>query len=513
MEKYQDRSMGAGRVGCKICERSATQELTQDITLPDYQPEVKRLLSVDARVLSTDKFIGAGAAQLSGNIEYRILYMAPDGGIYSAKDVGEYQVSVPVEIPSEIDMGDGLVSLCDILPESTVGRVAAPRKLSLKCRLSAGMRLFGTRVLEERINGGGAGKLERLYKTVPALRLFTGKGDALELGDEILCETEESGLRVVMADATPCVNEAVAGSGCVNLRGEVLLKLICCRESENAVPYVQNRRIPFQCNVPVDGAEVNCMAYGKAVCTALAVTVEDGRLLCEVTVIPEAYAMRNEDISYTADLYATGAMTEGTYETMTLPHVLGVREGNFSLNSMLTLDEAGIRAGQTVVDLTMTPFSLELEDERGKYTVSGKCRCRALILGDGEGGMQEFEIPFRYVSDGEREPMSGYSVEVAPISVKWRMDGERLGIDAEMAVTLATHANARVAVFSGADITPAAEREAAYMVCYPSREDTLWSVAKRYSRSIDDIAAMNPLQELPAADAPESLAGVAYLLV
>ncbi len=513
MEKYQNQSMGSGRVGCKICERSAGQELTRDITLPDYQPEVKRLLSVDARVLSTDKYIGAGAAQLSGTMEYRILYMAPDGGIYSACDTGEYQISLPVEIPSEIDIGDGLICLCDILPESTVGRVAAPRKLSVKCRLSAGMRLFGTRVLEERINGGADGKIERLYKTVPAMRLFVGKGDAVELGDEILCETEESGLRVVSSGGSAIVNEAVAGSGCINCRGELLLKLLCCRESDNATPYVQNRRIPFQCSVPVDGAEVNCMAHAKAVCTVLTVTVEEGRLLCEATLIPEAYAMRNEELSYTADLYATDAETESKYDTMTLPHILSLQNGNFSLNSMLTLEEAGIRPGQTVADICITPFGVELSFDRGKYTVSGKCRCRALILGEGEGGMQEFEVPFRYVTDGEREEISGYTAEVCPISVKWRMDGERLGIDAEMSVTLSTHANTRVAIFSGADITPAEDRNAAYTVCYPSHEDTLWSIAKRYRRSIGDIALMNPLQELPSADAPESLAGVAYLLV
>ena len=50
-------------------------------------------------------------------------------------------------------------------------------------------------------------------------------------------------------------------------------------------------------------------------------------------------------------------------------------------------------------------------------------------------------------------------------------------------------------------------------ICYPSREDTLWSVAKRYRRSVDAVAEINSLAGAPSADSPESLAGVRYLLV
>ena len=53
----------------------------------------------------------------------------------------------------------------------------------------------------------------------------------------------------------------------------------------------------------------------------------------------------------------------------------------------------------------------------------------------------------------------------------------------------------------------------AYTICYPTRDDTLWSVAKRYHRALEEVVQKNHLSEATMADAAESLAGIRYLLV
>ena len=54
---------------------------------------------------------------------------------------------------------------------------------------------------------------------------------------------------------------------------------------------------------------------------------------------------------------------------------------------------------------------------------------------------------------------------------------------------------------------------AVYTVCYPSKDDTLWSVAKRYHTPVSLLSAKNTLAPAPAADTPASLAGVRFLMV
>jgi hypothetical protein len=51
------------------------------------------------------------------------------------------------------------------------------------------------------------------------------------------------------------------------------------------------------------------------------------------------------------------------------------------------------------------------------------------------------------------------------------------------------------------------------VICYPSAEDTLWSVAKRYRASVRDVVARNELPGAMDVAASESLAGVAFLMM
>ncbi len=515
MEYNQKTEALGARMQAAVCDRTVTTELASDFSLPDYQPEVKRLLRVRATVSPADKYIGAGNAELSGTVDYHILYAGNDGALYCANQTGEYRFSCPVEMTGDFDLGEGICCDVETVADTLSGRVVAPRRLSLKCRLRSRVRMYGTRVLEEHISGNtNDGELQRLKKHAQCARLFVGTSEAIQLGDEILCDAQAENLRVITADAEVYVNEAEAGSGCVNCRGEVALKLLTCMEGSEELPAVQLRKIPFSASVPVDGAEVNCDCIASGVCTELNITVEDGRILCEVAVRLNAHAQRNEELIYTCDLYSTKALTECRYENVLLPCAIKCTGGNFSLNTMLTLEEAGLRREQTVIDMILTPGALNLECENGRYIVTGRCRALAILWSGEEYGAQEFELPFRYETEGSEEEIKDYDCTVTPISCRARMDGERIAIDAEMYVNLATRTEQKHNLLTDAVIGEEIKAGgAAYTVCYPAREDTLWSVAKRYHRAVGEIAQMNPLSGSPAADSADSLDGVSYLLV
>ena len=57
-----------------INEKTVTTELSGDFTLPDYQPEIKRLLKVSAEVLPPQKYVGDSEGEISGGIDYYVLY-------------------------------------------------------------------------------------------------------------------------------------------------------------------------------------------------------------------------------------------------------------------------------------------------------------------------------------------------------------------------------------------------------------------------------------------------------
>lgn len=513
MDNYIKQKPSGTRIQTEICDKQVLTELSADVSLPDYLPEIKRLLRVSAVASPPDKYIGAGSVECSGRIDYSILYSGNDGALYCASEAGEYKFNLPLEMNADYELNEGLVCDVDTLPDTTVGRVAAPRKLSLKCRLRSRIRIRGIRLLGEQLQGEDTHNLQLLCGQVDAARVFVGIGEPLTLGDEILTDSDSADLRVVSADAEVFVNEAVSGSGVVNCRGEVCLKLLCCHESTPLPTVTLSRRIPFSHSVDVDGVEVNCDASADGLATDLHVTVEDGRILCEAVILLRARAQRNEQITYTRDLYSTASDCQTRKIPLTLSRAERCLNGNFSLNTTLTLEEAGIRSGQSPIDVTLTPTVSALECDSGKTVLCGRCRVSAILFDGEDVSAHEFELPFRYRVDCERT-VTDFDASVTPISCRARVDGERIAIDAELAVSLITRSetsiNPLVEATVGEKLSPLG---AVMTVCYPSRDDTLWSVAKRYHRPVSEISLQNGLSGAPSADSPDSLAGVSFLVV
>ena len=127
MEYYRNTDQSGTRVQALLCDRFVVTELSSDFSLPDYQPEIKRLLRVRATVAPPDKYIGAGSAEFSGTVDYSIVYAGNDGALYCTTQTGEYSFNTPVEMSADIELGDGL--LCDVesVAEMATGRVMAPR--------------------------------------------------------------------------------------------------------------------------------------------------------------------------------------------------------------------------------------------------------------------------------------------------------------------------------------------------------------------------------------------------
>ena len=514
MDNYIKESKSGMRVQAPICDRQIVTELTSDFTLPDYQPEIKRLLRVRATVSPPDKYIGAGNAEFSGTVDYAILYAGNDGALYCATETSEYQFTVPTEVPSDFELNDGLICDAEVLTDTVTGRVAAPRKFSVKCRLRSRVRLYGTKLIEEIVGGAEPDSLQRLCGNVDSASLFVGIGDPLQLGDEILCDAQSGDIRVIAAEGQVFVNEATAGSGVVNCRGEVCLKLLCAQEGKQTPPSALLRRIPFTQAIATDGAEVNCDACANGICTEMQITVEENRILCEVTLRLRTRAQRNQNLSFTRDIYSTAAECESRYTDCVFPRALKCVNGNFSLNTTLPLEEVGIRPNMSIADITLAPTVTSLECDHGKYYLTGRCRALAILFDGEDFSAQEFEVPFRYETDGTEESVTDHDATVDVISCRARLDGERIGIDAELAVSLATRGECRFQMLSEARFGEKISRSGAvYTICYPSREDTLWSVAKRYHRSVASVSDINSLAGSPAADSAESLAGVGYLLV
>ncbi|MBQ7338761.1 MAG: hypothetical protein IJW40_09960 [Clostridia bacterium] len=518
-----------------LIDRTLAQDITQELSLPDYQPEIKRLLRVSATVQPPTRYIGGGNIEFSGNVDFNILYAGEDGALYCFPTSADYTLRTAADGENTLSYlpDENMTCYALIEPDLVNGRVAGPRKLTVRCRMRAHVRAWGGSSPEEIWTGKLCGTPQRLRTELTVARVLNGTGAPLQVSDEILLEraSESDDTRIVTAEACVLPEEITTAADRVSCRGQLCLKLLLQRDvresdaetTEPMLPTVISRKIPFTADIPVEGLLPGGEAVVQGSCTELNLILEDGKILCEAELLLDARTQHRESLSYTADLCCIGQHT--TVETSAEHACRPVRciNTNFSQNETLAAKETSLPTAARLADVhgTVLPDSIALTSEGSRCVVSGTCRYSLIYLSDGELASRELELPFRYTLDMGQTPAGGesaiaYDHSVRIVNCKARLDERdgRLNIDAELCLSLRLWENVTFYPVATVKVdapcqTPVGSRT----IYYPLPGETLWSVAKRYCSSVEQLSTKNHLPAAIRADDPASLGGAHIVVI
>ena len=103
-----------------LLDRILTQDITREISLPDYQPEIKRLLRVNATIQPPTRYIGGGNIEFSGNVDFTVLYAGEDGALYCFPFTSEYVLHTTADADSPLSYFPDQTLCCYATPEPEV---------------------------------------------------------------------------------------------------------------------------------------------------------------------------------------------------------------------------------------------------------------------------------------------------------------------------------------------------------------------------------------------------------
>lgn len=506
-------------------------ELSGDFSLPDYQPEIKRLLRITTQVSSPENYISGDSMELDGTLDYFVLYMGNDNRLYCAPLSSDYHLTLSLSDAREtafygLNTANGnKVCTFDLCADTVTGRVTAPRRLNLKCKLRSGVRIYESSEQPASFSDvGNFGSVEHLTEITDCCHLQRMMGDPLLMQDDMLLDRDGSAnTRVICAEGKVMVQEAISGQNTVTCRGDVYLKLTTIAEDaaeDSLTPTITLRKLPFSQVIEVPGVTPDWRACASGICSDLSVETEDGHLHTELSIVLEVLSQKNRKISYVKDLYSVKKNTSCTYTSYPVHRALDCFNGNFTFSDTLALSDVGIPASAKILDVTGTvyPDTLTADPERERCILSGRCRFHILMQKDGEYAFTEVELPFRYEKETALAQVQGAEIphdgQAQAIICRARMDGERLGLDAEISVALRTMAEASLTAVSAVDEGEEITRgRGEYVICFPAPEDSLWSVAKRYHAPMAALSAANGISPSESPQAPGTLSGIRYLIV
>ena len=474
-----------------------TQEETTEVIVPDYCPDIARIISADGKVYLHSRELRDGKAAVTGTVRVTVLY-TPDG----EGGIRTLEFAMPFSCESDHrSLAECVFLDADTRTEFLEARMLNPRKVFAHCKLVS--RLTGYRkspicicsdltaeerfCLEKRQEKQRVTLLthiaEKDFTFTETMNLSPGREGAAELLNSQICSN--------------MTESKIVGSKLI-LKGVFSVSVLY--RSVDGKYAVTSSELPFSQIMEVEGAAEGCVPTLKMHLTGADLQIDgedaEGRQIA-VTLYLHATALLREEQEFTllSDLYSTSYET--SYEAEPL-HMTALYETFTRRHTVREILEIGVVA-ESILSLTASCGAVSVSREGETTVLRTEVTVRALYQDEG-GVPLVAERSFDIASQLELpEDCSVTARAVCTEEVQGSL-GDR-GIEVRFPVDFRAEAVSQLKkiCITTAKLDLEAAKDAAgapslVLRCLGKQESS-WELAKKYNTTIAMIQAANQLED------------------
>lgn len=484
-----------------ICDKHSSVELNSDFTLPDYQPEIRRLLSTKATILPQNEYLGNGNAEIQGEISYKITYLGADGGLYCASLSDKYGCTYSLDFSSRSINNEEITIIPSFKAENISTRVLGPRKLNVRTKLDCRILAFSPSLYSPNLVGAhNKSTIENRILETNCLNIKRSENKNFILNDFISFDSPIDNIRIIDCFCTPIFSECTATNDKICTKGDALVKILYCNDNESAQPLSVSKKIPFSYELFCPGINslFECTAHG--VCFDERFDFEENGVALEFTLSLSALGQRNEAVKYVADAYSTEKVCECASGELSFFNATRCCSGNLTQNDVFSLEDLKLSRDAKIIDILGKCNITELEAENGRFVFKGMNDYQLIYFLDGEYSSISFNAPIKYELDS-RTPINSekqfmWRTNIEASSIRARHDGERLFLDCELNISVLLNCENKIDFLDEIIFGEYLKKSSSeILLCYPDKEATVWSVAKQYGEPQKSIRIKNAIPE------------------
>jgi hypothetical protein len=484
----------------------AEKEISEEYILPDYLPDIRKILLVRVNQATNEVYKDEGKADVVGNVGFNIIYLADTGEIKCITQEYDYETSAYVDgiyEESYLDVRTGI--------KNKSARAVSPRKLLLKAKIFSNVTVYNKLCVYPRIIGTTGIEdeftLERNTNTAECINYIKFSESDIRVSEDIILQGNRAIKELICSDVTLSSGECDWSDGKVNIKGiaKVWLLLDMSGEGEEGIYEAVERNVPFNHAVDVTLPGGDWKISARLEKTAFECGVandaygEPKVIEMDFSLKADMLAMTNENSVFTDDVYSTEYSYTNKYKTVETQRLVKSCNVNFSSygNSVVPLTEGEQLDGIVFSYAEADVSGFEQKDGRGVFT--GECNVKvALKTSDGGYKTEESVFPFKYEMPLSYEGIASCMTNCYVIDHKADLDGNKLNLNAEIGMNVTIFENVKestveaVSIDKNAPIERPAER--VMILYYPDNNETLWSIAKKYGIASDDITRINKIE-------------------
>ncbi len=487
------------QVSCK----GGTQVLVdEDIIVPDVNPDILKILQLDASSCVTGKEITEGRTVISGRVDLKILYI-PDSEREKIKSI-----ITSFDFTQNVDSQDirpGMTADVASNVERAEFSLINSRKLRVKVNIGVDYEIIAEKNLEIAVEASDSGSAELLRENVRLQNCVD-----LSETDFVLKESTQvpgghaSINEILKVDARVTDTEYKSIPGKIVAKGAVNVSVLytdpdCKVQSmETEIPFTE----VFECDDA--GDETICdIDYSISEIRYDVREDNDGdrRIVdLEITVAVRIKATENVSIDMICDCYEPFMKTELLKEEVELEEIVS---RPFTQNTIREMVETaqGAPGISGIYDVITRPYITKAQLTNGRLVTEGTIEAYILYLTDSAETpvySMKKEIPFSYLMDCEsadEDLVPEIKAEVKHTAYNLNVAGE-----IELRCILALNANIirkrKIELINDVVTEEPEQKEKKGIVIYfVQRGDNLWEVAKRYAVPRDEILKFNNMTE------------------
>lgn len=496
------------RVKCPFFEKNVSTELSSDYTLPDYLPEIRKILGIRHKLSPISRYIG-NTVEFSGRMDYELIYCSDSGELTSVPLGEDFSLEVSPEIPPWIDWASCGEAYASFTADSVNARATAPRKLNIKCRLNGNVICYGYD--EQGLGVTTEKNAERLQSKADFSSFHRNMSEVIELGDEIPLTGGTERYRYISSNGRVNITDTSMSGNQLNCKGELVYDTMAeSRESGEIVHF--DGKIPFTQAVDLqsdtDGYTVHS---ATGYCNEIKISDGGDKYLLDAEIILETDSLGEGKAILTQDIFIPCHDCEVSYRDFKYETLFKNGCEKVVVNENISLKETPedeIQIIDCITGIKLDP--IKSSDESSD--ISGSMKAKIIYKSNGEYSSHDVTVPFS-VSLGIIPPEEKRSVAVYPSisDVRCRAKGKEAALEADIALSYVIMQRESMKI---SDSIKAMEKgknpQSGITVYYPEKDESLWSVAKKFGISLSELASLNGLS---GQNEKEPIVGKKFIMI
>lgn len=326
---------------------SAQSQITldDDYNVPDYRPDIVKVLKEKGELHFDEVKAAAGAAWLKGRLVFRVLYRSDqeNGKISCLKGEIPFQEKLNMDGVQEYDV----IQASGEIEDLTIG-VIHSRKISVRAVIL--LKTEEPREKEDELCVGieADDGCEKRYRNTNILQLLCMKRDQCRQKSEITLPSSKPNVHEILWKSLEIRNlDTKMGQDGVKLSGEVLISVLYQEEEETDRVQWYETVIPLDCGVECDaGTEADIIYKVKARPASMELEVKpdyDGEervLVLELVMNLDIRVWKEQEISMLEDVYSLKKEIIPVCTGVTLHHISVKNDSQCRLTEQMELAES-----------------------------------------------------------------------------------------------------------------------------------------------------------------------------